>query len=98
MQSHIKFDGGPPAASKSDRKRTRFFWMVVNKPEVFRKTGVLTVVNRFFARSTDDYHEVILDAHGDELRHETVEPLSEHQGHGSDRMPRPDGGSGDQTR
>jgi hypothetical protein len=55
---------------------------VSGKPDVHRKTGRLSLIDRSIDRLNDRYDERIVDAETGDVVHEAHEPLSEHRGHG----------------
>lgn len=57
----------------------------VQGDDLHRKSGKWMILERSIDRENNWYHEKITDPKTDEVVHETAEPLSEHQGHGSAR-------------
>jgi hypothetical protein len=61
---------------------------VSGMPDLHRKTGRLSLVDRSIDRLRDWYHERIVDAETGEVIREVDEPLSEHRGRGDARPDR----------
>lgn len=60
--------------------------------DLHRKSGRWMALERVIDRVKDWYHERVTDPRSGEVVHECDEPLSEHRGHGSDRLNRQDPG------
>lgn len=56
----------------------------------YSTTGKWNVMYRLIDRANNWYHEIIKDGQTGEVVHENSEPLSEHRGHGSAKLGRPD--------
>jgi hypothetical protein len=56
--------------------------------DLHRDSGTMRSINRTVDRKNDRYEELITELDGTVVR-DVAEPLSEHQGHGSARRPKP---------